>query len=199
MLIASFLISISPGAGVITTVNSAVNYGFKRSYAVIVGLQIGYLAQIIIVCVGLGGIISASVTLYNIIKWSGVLYLIYLGISCFCTSNNDFKDENMGKKFKFSPLFVKACFVNLTNLKATVFLLAFIPQFLSLNEPKTVQLVIICITLICVDLIVMSGYGALGSTMKRYINSGNFIRIQNKIAGVALVIAALFLAQSGLT
>jgi homoserine/homoserine lactone efflux protein len=198
MLVASFLISISPGVGAITTINSAVNYGFKRSYAAIAGLQVGYLAQIVMVCAGLGGIIAASVTLYSIIKWSGVLYLIYFGITCFYSSNNDFKHENMGKTFKFSSLFIKACLVNLTNLKATVFLLAFIPQFLSLNEPKITQLVIICTTLICVDLIVMSGYGALGSTMKKYISSSNFMRIQNKIAGTALIIAALFLAQSGI-
>jgi homoserine/homoserine lactone efflux protein len=199
MAIASLFISISPGAGAITTINSALNYGFKRSYAAITGLQVGYLAQIIVVCIGLGGVIAASATLYNFIKWFGVLYLIYLGIACFYTSTVNFKREKMEKTFKFSSLFIKACLINLTNPKATVFLLAFIPQFLPSNNPEFVQLAIICTTLICIDLIVMSCYSALGSTMKKRINDSRFMSIQNKITGLALIAAALFLAQSGMS
>ncbi|MDR2789549.1 MAG: LysE family transporter [Campylobacteraceae bacterium] len=198
LLIASFLISISPGAGAVTTVNSALNYGFGRSYAAIAGLQTGLFAQILIVCVGLGGIIAASAALYNIIKWLGVLYLIYLGITCFRASGVNFKREKMEKAFKFSSLFWKACLVNLTNPKATVFLLAFIPQFLSPQKPEFMRVAIICATLICVDLIVMSTYSLLGSFMKKRITDSKFMRIQNRISGSALIIAALFLSQSGL-
>jgi homoserine/homoserine lactone efflux protein len=118
MVIASFVISVSPGAGAITTINSALNYGFKRSYAAIIGLQIGYLAQIIIVCIGLGGVIAASATLYNIIKWFGVLYLIYLGIMQFYAFTSNFKREKAKQKFKFSSIFIRACLINLTNPKA---------------------------------------------------------------------------------
>jgi homoserine/homoserine lactone efflux protein len=196
MLIASFFISISPGAGAVTTINSALNYGFRHSYAAIIGLQIGYLAQIIIVCIGLGGVIAASATLYSIVKWFGVLYLIYLGVACFRASTVNFKREKMEKTFKFSSIFIKACLINLTNPKATIFLLAFIPQFLSPNNPKFIQLAIICTTLICIDLIVMSGYSLLGSTMKKRINDNRFMSIQNKIAGFALIAAALFLMQN---
>jgi homoserine/homoserine lactone efflux protein len=198
MVIASFIISVSPGAGAITTMNSALNYGFKRSYAAIVGLQVGYLAQIIIVCIGLGGVIAASATLYNIIKWFGVLYLIYLGSLQFRASASNFRREKMGQRFKFSSIFVKACLINLTNPKATVFLLAFIPQFLSSSEPKFMQLLIICATLICIDCMVMSGYSALSSTMRRHISDNKFMRVQNRITGAVLIAAALFLAQSNI-
>jgi homoserine/homoserine lactone efflux protein len=201
MLIASFIISISPGAGAITTVNSALNYGFKRSFAAIIGLQTGYLIQIIIVCIGLGGIIAASALLYNIVKWFGVLYLIYLGFMQFRASSAHFKREKTGteKIFKFSSLFSKACLINLTNPKATIFLLAFIPQFLSSDKPQFIQLAVICTTLICVDFMVMSGYGALGQAIKKRMNNSKFMRIQNKITGAALIAAALFLAQSSIS
>jgi homoserine/homoserine lactone efflux protein len=197
MFTASFIISISPGAGAVATINSVLNHGFKRSYATIIGLQVGYLTQIIIVSIGLGGIIAASPTLYNIIKWLGVLYLIYLGITQIFAFASGFKCEKTTGMFKFLSLFIKACLINLTNPKATIFLLAFIPQFLSANKPQLAQLWIICLTLICVDFVVMSGYSALGSTMRKYINSSRFIRIQNRITGTALIIAAIFLAQSG--
>jgi homoserine/homoserine lactone efflux protein len=201
MLIASLIISISPGAGAITTINSALNYGFKRSYAAIIGLQAGLFAQIMIVCVGLGGIIASSAILYNIVKWFGVLYLIYLGIMQFRSSAVSFKREKpkAEKTFKFSSLFGKACLVNLTNPKATVFLLAFIPQFLSPDKPQFIQLAIICATLICVDFAVMSSYSALGSTIKKRMNDNKFMRVQNRVTGTALIIAALFLAQSGIS
>jgi homoserine/homoserine lactone efflux protein len=196
MVAAALIISISPGAGAITTINNTLNYGFKRSFATILGLQMGYLAQIIIVAVGLGGIIASSATLFNIIKWIGVLYLIYLGLMQFVSSNVGFKSKKMTKEFSFKRSFLEALLINVTNPKATVFLLAFIPQFLAPSQPKFMQIMIICTTLICADFAVMSCYGMLSSTMRKRVNDPKIMRIQNRITGTALIFAAIFLSQS---
>ncbi|MDR0467391.1 MAG: LysE family transporter [Campylobacteraceae bacterium] len=196
MLIASIIISVSPGAGAIATMDSGLNYGFKRSYATIFGLQIGLLAQILIVAVGLGGILATSETLYEIIKWIGVIYLVYLGVMKFRDSNSVFKNSKTKRDFNFKRSFLQATLINLTNPKATVFLIAFMPQFLDINRPKLTQITIICLTLLVVDIFVMSGYSSLAQVMKRWINNPKIVRTQNQITGVLLIIVAFFLAQN---
>ena len=81
MLIASIALSVSPGAGAVVSMNYGLKYGLKKSYPAIFGLQVGYLIQAFIVVIGLGAIIAKSVMIFTIIKWIGVAYLVYLGLS----------------------------------------------------------------------------------------------------------------------
>ncbi|MBV5277841.1 MAG: LysE family transporter, partial [Campylobacteraceae bacterium] len=83
MLLATIVISVSPGAGAVVSMNYGLRYGLKRSYAAIMGLQVGLLTQTFIVVIGLGSLITQSVMLFTIIKWIGVLYLVFLGIMKF--------------------------------------------------------------------------------------------------------------------
>ena len=81
LLLASVAISVSPGAGAVVSMNYGIKYGLKKSYSAIFGLQTGLLIQTFIVVIGLGAIISKSVILFTIIKWIGVAYLVYMGLS----------------------------------------------------------------------------------------------------------------------
>ena len=83
MLVASILISVSPGAGAVVSMNYGLKYGLKRSYAAIMGLQAGLFGQTFVVVIGLGSLIMSSLLLFNIIKWIGVAYLVFLGVMKF--------------------------------------------------------------------------------------------------------------------
>jgi len=194
MLLASILISVSPGAGAVVSMNYGLKYGLKRSYAAIFGLQTGLFLQTFVVVIGLGSIIMQSVLLFSIIKWIGVIYLVGLGIVKFIEKPSLPSDTQRIKAFSAKKAYIQATLINLTNIKATVFLVAFIPQFLSPEKPLLIQFAIICATLICVDIIVMTGYSSLASKLKGVIKSVRAIRIQNRITGTFLLLAALFLS-----
>lgn len=196
LFLASLLISLSPGAGAVLTMNSGLNYGFKRSYSTIFGLQVGYLAQAFIVVIGLGAIIVKSTLIFNIIKWAGVLYLIYLGLSKIFSKVEKIEDESEKKAYSAKKTFLTACLINLTNPKATVFLLAFIPQFLNPNESLLKQFLIIALTLTFVDILVMTGYSTLASKLRNIIKDVKAMKIQNVATGTFLIIAALFLSTT---
>ena len=176
MLVASILISVSPGAGAVVSMNYGLKYGLKRSYAAIMGLQMGLFVQTFVVVIGLGSLIMSSLLLFNIIKWIGVVYLVFLGVMKFIEKPHLPNDTE--------------------NIKATVFLVAFIPQFLNPNEPLLGQFVIICATLICVDIIVMTGYSSLASRLKNVIKSIRAIKIQNRVTGAFLLLAAFFISTA---
>ncbi len=78
--LASWIISLSPGAGAIASMSSGLQYGFLRGYWNAIGLQIGLAMQIAVVAGGLGAILAASSTAFYAIKWFGVAYLVYLAV-----------------------------------------------------------------------------------------------------------------------
>ena len=100
------------------------------------------------------------------------------------------------KAFSASKAFIQATLINCTNIKATVFLVAFIPQFLDPTKELLSQFIIICATLIVVDIIVMTGYSSLASKLKFMVKSIRAIRIQNRITGAFLLLAAFFVSTA---
>ena len=196
MLVATIVISISPGAGAVVSMNYGLRYGLKRSYAAILGLQIGLLTQTFIVVIGLGSLITQSLTLFTIIKWIGVAYLVFLGVMKFIEKPVLPQDAKNIKAFSFKKALIQASLINMTNIKATVFLVAFIPQFLDPAKPIWTQFLIICATLVVVDVIVMTGYSSLASRLKFMVKSLRAITIQNRITGAFLLLAALFVSTA---
>lgn len=196
LLLASFVISISPGAGAVLSMSSGVKYGLKRSYATIFGLQLGYLIQAFIVIIGLGALIVQSVFLFNIIKWIGVLYLVYLGLSKIFEKVDTQNEIETLNAFNAKKSFINATLINLTNPKATLFLVAFIPQFINTHGGILPQFLIIGGTLCMVDIIVMTGYSSMASKLKFLLKDKKSIIIQNRVTGLFLILAATFLATA---
>ena len=196
LLLASIAISVSPGAGAVVSMNHGIKYGLKKSYAAIFGLQLGYVLQAFIVVVGLGALITKSVMLFNIIKWIGVAYLVYLGLSKIFEKVEIVDEEEQLNSYNAKKSFISATLINLTNIKATVFLVAFIPQFLNPNESLLLQFVIIGLTLCIVDIFVMTGYSGLASKLKFLIKDVKAIKIQNRITGAFLILAAVFMSTA---
>lgn len=196
LLLASIAISVSPGAGAVVSMNYGIKYGLKKSYSAIFGLQAGLLAQTFIVVIGLGAIIAKSVLIFNIVKWVGVAYLVYLGLSKIFEKVELIEESEQIKSYDAKKAFLTATFINLTNPKATVFLVAFIPQFLNPNESLWLQFLIIGLTLCIVDVFVMTGYSSMASKLKFLIKDVKAMKIQNRITGMFLILAAVFMSTA---
>lgn len=196
LLLASIAISVSPGAGAVVSMNYGLKYGLKKSYAAIMGLQAGLFAQTFIVVIGLGALIAKSVMLFTLIKWIGVLYLIYLGLMKIFEKVESVEETEHLKTYSAKKAFLTATFINLTNPKATVFLVAFIPQFLNPNNSLWLQFAIIASTLCIVDIFVMTGYSSMASKLKFLIKDVKAMKIQNRITGGFLILAALFMSTT---
>lgn len=116
-LLTSIILSLSPGSGAINTMTTSINHGYRGAAASIAGLQTGLAIHIVLVGVGLGTLFSRSVLAFEVLKWAGAAYLIWLGIQQWRAAgaidlNTLAKAQTRGK------LFQRAVFVNLTNPKA---------------------------------------------------------------------------------
>ena len=196
MFLAAIAISVSPGAGAVVSMNYGLKYGLKKSYPAIFGLQVGYLIQTFIVVIGLGAIIAKSVLIFTIIKWIGVPYLVYLGLGKIFVKAQLVDDEEHLNSYSAKKAFLNSSLINLTNIKATIFLVAFIPQFINPNESIFLQFIIIGATLSVVDIFVMTGYSSMASKLKFLLKDVKAIKIQNRITGSLLILAAIFMSNA---
>ncbi|MDF2642625.1 MAG: lysine exporter protein LysE/YggA [Pseudomonas sp.] len=194
-LAASWIISLSPGAGAIASMSCGLQYGFWRGYWNALGLQIALVAQIAVVAAGLGAVLAASELAFTLIKWFGVAYLVYLGIKQWRALPADLADESTIRPIgKPLSLVFRGFLVNISNPKALVFMLAILPQFINPAAPLLIQYVIIAATMVSVDLIVMAGYTGLAARVLRALKTPAQQRRLNRTFASLFVGAAGFLA-----
>lgn len=193
--IACWVISISPGAGAITSMSAGRQVGFKRGIWSIVGLQLALILQILIVAAGLGAILVTSSMTFTIIKWLGVLYLLYLGVQQFLAKAKEgLTPEQEHADITNIKLVARGFVVNISNPKAIVFFLAILPQFINTNNPLAIQYFMITITMVFVDTIVMMLYTGLAARILAALRTPRQQNMLNKTFGSLFVLAASFLA-----
>ncbi|EJF67532.1 MULTISPECIES: LysE family transporter [unclassified Pseudomonas] len=194
--LASWIISLSPGAGAIASMSSGLQYGFLRGYWNALGLQLGLAMQIAVVAGGLGAILAASSTAFYAIKWFGVAYLVYLAIKQWRALPTDLSDDGAIRPIgKPMAMMFRGFLVNASNPKALVFMLAVLPQFVNPQAPLLNQYLILGATMICVDMIVMAGYTGLASKVLRLLRTPKQQKRMNRTFAGLFVGAAGFLAS----
>ena len=193
---ASWLISLSPGAGAISCMAAGLRYGYRRALWNIVGLQLGIFFVLVIVAIGLGAIIAASATLFVAIKWLGAAYLVWLGVQQWrapaepmVEGKSALDDEAAARRLVLSGFLVNA-----TNPKGIVFMLAVLPQFIDPAKPQLVQYAICGATLFFTDLVVMSGYTGLAARVLSALREPQHVRWLNRSFGGMFVAAGVVLA-----
>ena len=192
---ACWAISLSPGAGAVAAMSAGLNHGFRRGYFTTFGLVLGIWTQVLIVGVGLGALVAASSTAFAVVKWGGVAYLIWLGISQWRAPAVPLvAQSDDGPLVPRRTMVLKAWMINAVNPKGTVFLLAVVPQFLALSKPLLPQYLVIAGTLACTDLVVMAGYTVLAARVLGALKTPSHIRAINRVFGSFFVLAGTLLA-----
>ena len=199
-VVAASIIAVSPGSGAVLSMSHGLSYGVQKASATILGLQLGLLVVLGIAGAGVGSLLLASEVAFNIVKTVGALYLIYLGLSQWrakvargrrtaCRRRGavlapaladrfpDQRDQSEGHHFHGGGV-------------------AAIHQPCA---PLLPQLLILAVTMCCIDLIVMHSYAFLASSMQRFFRDAGAVKKQNRVFGGLLMAvgAALFFVKRG--
>lgn len=193
-MLACWVISLSPGAGAIASMSSGLNYGFKHGYWNAIGLQLALIIQIMIVAAGVGVLFATTPWAFQVVKWFGVIYLLYLAYVQWTAPAQNIDIQTEQKNIPALVLVFKGFIVNMSNPKAIVFLLAVLPQFLDLNQPQWIQYVIMAITMVVIDLMVMAAYTGLASKILRLLRSPRQQKYLNRSFAVMFGCAAALLS-----
>ena len=192
--IATILLCFSPGPGALSSMSAGMKYGWKRGMWNCLGMQASIMLNSTIIALGLGAILMTSNTAFEVMKWGGALYLMWLGIQKFREQPVPFEEIAARTEFKDTTtkgIFLQGFLVSQTNPKGLIFLLAVLPQFVDPARPVAMQYFILTMTLVAVDIVAMGCYTGFAARVLTMLKEPNHIRWTNRGIG------SLFVAAGG--
>jgi RhtB (resistance to homoserine/threonine) family protein len=182
VVIVLFLI---PGPAVLLTISQTTRGGRKTGIITGIGIAVGDLIHTVAAVLGLSAILMTSALAFEIVKYLGAAYLIYLGIKSIFEKSKTL--EQPAKKSSAVTSFRQALLIELLNPKTALFFLAFLPQFVHNNgTPVVYQLLILGLTFVLMSIMYTTLLAFLTSTIGEKLFSKQNTRLarwQGKIVG----------------
>jgi threonine/homoserine/homoserine lactone efflux protein len=193
---ASTLLIIMPGPIVTLVVANSLKHGSRAGLTNIAG---NTLALVIFFSIGGLGMVWALSILsdwFNVIRWAGAAYLIYMGINQWREKGHGLEEhpEARAKTHRSKTFFLQGFIVGITNPKMILFYAAFFPQFLDPALPAGGQLFVLSLTFLIIATILDSSFAILAGKLRPWLTGERRGRIRNRITGTLLIGTGLALA-----
>lgn len=195
---ASVLLTVMPGPDNIFVLTESLTKGQKNGIAISTGLSLGVLIHTLAAATGLSIIIQQSALAFSAIKYIGAIYLLYLAYSAIKEKKPTLKlDLDQSKdKIRVFPLIKKGFLMNVLNPKVSLFFIAFLPQFISIDGINiTAQMIIMGLIFMTQAFLIFSLISILSSKLTQYVNQPRFWKITKWSKVSVLTILALTLAM----
>ncbi|QIN78876.1 LysE family translocator [Rubrobacter marinus] len=129
-LLTSLVVVLIPGTGVVYTVSSSVGGGWRRGLYAAVGCTLGIVPHMLAAILGLSGIMQAGSVAFEAVRWAGVAYLVFMGLSMIREAGTVPLDAGEAPIERMDAVVRRGILLNVLNPKLTLFFFAFLPQFL---------------------------------------------------------------------
>ncbi|MEO3417059.1 LysE family translocator [Roseovarius sp. CAU 1744] len=183
----------TPGPSQLLMLSNSGAHGFRRALSTAAGDLSANALQMLAAGLGLAALIAASGTALAVIKWAGVVYLIWLGIRMIRRAKPDDPGLNEIRPRKsLGNLWMQGFLTSAANPKAVVFFAALFPQFISAHGAFWPQFLILSATYIALDGVFLSAYGAGASWVAKRFKGTARIWIE-RIGGGFMIGAAILL------
>ncbi len=182
-----------PGPAAIAIAAQGAGNGYKRAAFGTLGVASANAVYFILSAMGIASLLIASTFVFNVIKWVGVAYLVYLGLSAIFSKTGGIQFPT-GKLQSAFSLFGKGFLVEFANPKALLYFAAILPQFLDVSKPILSQILLMGGTTVVLDLIAYSLYAYAGDRLTSGSVKEWIVRLINRVAGGALLLAGARMA-----
>jgi len=193
----TFIVSASPGPMMLSCMSNGGRLGMRKAVVGMMGASLGNLCLVALSALGMGLLISQNDGLFTLVKWSGAAYLVWLGVQIIRTP---IKPDVPGKEIgpgSAKSVWWNSFFIAISNPKGLIYFGALFPQFISYQQPVAIQFFILTITFLLTDLLWMFIYAIAGNRIMRWLKAPEHQHIFNRVSGLVLIIASIFLAFSG--
>jgi threonine/homoserine/homoserine lactone efflux protein len=196
-IIAALVLLLIPGPAVLYITTRSIDQGRMAGLASVFGIELGNLILAVIAAAGLSAILASSVVAFNIVKYLGAAYLIYLGIKRLLS--NDGHAPTVVQRKPLSHIFIQGTCVAVLNPKTALFFLAFLPQFTDvLRGGIWQQSLLLGLTFVGLAICTDSMYALLASTAGNWLRQkGVFQGGQRYVSGGIYLTLGLVCACSG--
>jgi threonine/homoserine/homoserine lactone efflux protein len=184
-----------PGPGIAAIVARALGAGFRRTLPMVLGLIVGDLIFLSAAALGLGVIAATFGGIFTVIRWVGAAYLVYLAIRLFRARPD--ATALPPRTGSGAGAFFAGLFVTLGNPKVILFYLALLPTIVDLGGLTLLGYAEMAGIVFAVLVVVLAPYAALAARARRFFGNARALRTLNRIAGTAMVGAAVAVATRG--
>ena len=182
------VLGLIPGPNLALIIANSVAYGPKYGLMTVAGTVSAQVIQLVAVSLGLTALLESLGVWFSVLRWMGVLYLLWLGYRQWRAPPVDLTQVEAGACIPLRSMLPRAAAVSLTNPKVLLFLGALFPQFISAAHPALPQVVILAITFLVV-LGTVDACWAIAAGRARGL-LGRHSRLRNRISGGMLMAAA---------
>jgi homoserine/homoserine lactone efflux protein len=193
----TFIVSASPGPVMLSCMTNGGRLGLHKAFVGMLGASLGNLCLVVLSALGLGLIISQNDILFNVIKWGGAAYLVFLGMQIMRTPIVLEQKQDTLSMDTTKSLWWNSFFIAISNPKGLIYFGALFPQFIAYQEPLTPQFLTLTLTFLVIDLMWMFIYAMAGNSIMRWLKTPKHQRGFNALSGLVLIAAGIFMALSG--
>ena len=196
-LLASLVIVLIPGTGVVYTITTGLTLKGRASIAAAIGCTLGIVPHILASILGLSALLNMSAQIFATLKLAGALYLLYLAWNMWREAGA-LDINKKSTETRVTKIILKAIAINLLNPKLTIFFFAFLPLFVSKESPSpTAEMIVLSAVFMAITLIVFTIYGILASAVSAYlVNSSKAVKHIQQAFAIILAWFAVKLAFS---
>ena len=194
----ALLLNLTPGNDMLYVAARSTSQGSKAGIVSSLGIMLGCMVHIIAAMAGLSAIIAKSALAFEVIKYVGAAYLIYLGIRSLLSKKKQMNIDAGIQKKSMRNIFWQGVLTNVLNPKVALFFLAFLPQFVNLHQSNMALRILFLGTWFniggtLINIIVSLLFGRVGKWLS---NSPKFIQWQERITGTILIALGIKVALS---
>jgi threonine/homoserine/homoserine lactone efflux protein len=185
--IASLALLLIPGPAVIYVLNRSVSDGREAGLAAVAGLELGNLVHVIAASVGLSAVLATSATAFNVVKWLGAGYLIFVGLRTLATRPQVI--ESLSTSVSRRRSFLQGIVVNTLNPKVALFFLSYLPQFIDAdNGAAWSQALFLGIIFVAIGCLTDGTYALAASALRSVLVNGRSLPfVQRYVAGSVFI------------
>lgn len=183
---AVFLISATPGPNMLHVMSQSIHFGPRRALATMAGLMSAVLLCLIASALGLGALLKAAPRLFDVLRYAGVAYLVWLGIKAWRAPVSE-GEVGPGPQRGGWALYTSGLLTGLSNPKLIIFAAALFPQFIDPGAPFAPQLAILIASFVVIESFWYGVYGLGGMRLARFLEPVNRQRLFNRATGVMFI------------
>ncbi|ELB2103279.1 LysE family translocator [Vibrio parahaemolyticus] len=195
--LAILVLTASPGPSSLLCLSKGVSSGFRLALTTALGSLSAITIILTLSFTGLGVVIASSEFVFNIIKWCGAAYLIWLGIQAFRSKQNDFaKSDSAQVSTSHVSAYTSGFIVGSSNPKAIIFFTALFPQFIDPTASLLIQYAIFAGTFVVFELSWLTFYSLLGVKTSNWLFEAGRAKLFNRLTGGVFVSAGVMLSTA---
>ncbi|TXH38693.1 MAG: LysE family translocator [Rhodospirillaceae bacterium] len=185
---AAAMLMLIPGPNVALITSASMAHGTRAGLLTVLGTSCAMIPQLALTALGMTALLGLMAQLFDILRWLGVGYLLYLGLRCWRAAPDRLSLETPHPK----RLLLRGFLVSFANPKTLLFYGAFLPQFIALDRPLGPQFALLSATFLLLALGIDSSWALLaGRSRQLLLRRG---RLRQRMTGGLLITAAIGLA-----